>query len=141
MTRPVALLFGLAWLGLATPGRAQDDPPSKLILTPNGTELFRGLLDYRNVQPARDNAVSRNTIVIVYGRPGPVETVVVQRITQNVLTRGGAVLFLSDKEMDLSARPGQSSSYLLPYMLRAHIISASVGWEYQLRLCGMRCRV
>jgi hypothetical protein len=121
-----ALLLGLVWLGSAAPGFAQGEPPAEVRLPANGSQLFRALLDYRNVHPAAKNGDRRDKIVIVYGRPHPVDAVNIQGVTRDVLTRGGAVLFLSDKEMDLSARPGRPSSYLPPYMLKAYIISSSV---------------
>lgn len=72
--------IALAMAALA-PLPAQDLPPSTAPaeLPPNGTEIFRGLLDVNGIEPwnstgQRMPTAAENILVIVYGDPGPQAT-------------------------------------------------------------------
>jgi hypothetical protein len=113
MKPQAALLLGLAWLGFAMPGLAQDERPIEL--TAGGTELFRALLDYKGVKPAVNVREYRDKIVIVFGKPpSALVAAIIQQETKTVLTKGGAVLFISDRGMDLTRGENQIVEEYLP---------------------------
>jgi hypothetical protein len=111
-----ALLLGLAWLGSAVLGRAQDEPPTKGRLPANGSELFRALLDYAGVKPSPAGRFPdyRDKIVIVYGRPGRQDLDVVQNAARSAILKGGAVLILTDQDLDLSTGTNPFEGKFLP---------------------------
>jgi hypothetical protein len=107
MTR-VAILLLAAWIVPAGPASAQDPPPDErpINLPPNGTQLFRALLDFRDVKPAENPHDATRKIVVVYGKPDTVDGIRTVLTAMSVAkVSGGAVVVLTDQSWFLGEGP------------------------------------
>lgn len=106
MNRPALISLALTVAAFGAVGRGQDDAvPPPVHLPPEGSQLFRALLDFAGVKPVDERSKTvdnNNTIVIVFGRPRtPIQAQSIQQDVRFALTHSGSALIATDQRSDI----------------------------------------